>query len=90
MRNLVFGLGILIFNFSCNNSRAVANHNSDMNNFEVLFQSEYGGSGNEKTEIFQNEKDFSTMWNATINAVSGLTDVPQIDFSKKNDCCPTF
>lgn len=54
-----------------------------MSNFEVLYLSEYGGSGIEKTEVFQNADEFSEMWNASINAVSGLTDVPQIDFSKK-------
>lgn len=83
MRNLVFVLGILIFNFSCNNSKITTDKSSDMNDYEVLYQSEYGGSGEEKTEVFVNAEEFSKMWNSYINAVSGQTDVPAIDFAKQ-------
>ena len=83
MKNLVFVFGILIFNFSCNNSKIATENNAVMNDFEVLYQSEYGGSGTEKTEIFTDAGAFFEMWNSTINAVSGQSDVPKIDFSKQ-------
>jgi len=83
MRNLVFGLGILSLIFSCNNAKPATGEKPVPMDFEILYQSEYGGSGMEKTEIFQNEKDFSAMWNTAINAVSGQTDVPKVDFAKR-------
>jgi len=61
----------------------VSEERAPVNEFEILYQSEYGGSGSQKTEVFVNAEDFSAMWNASINAVSGQTNVPQVDFERK-------
>ncbi len=83
MKNLLFCFGFLLFAISCSNSQATSNDNSKMNDFEVLYKSEYGGSGEEKTEVFTDQESFTKMWNGSINLYSGSTDVPRIDFSKK-------
>lgn len=83
MKNIFFCFGFLLFATSCSNSQATSNDNSKMNNFEVLYQSEYGGIGEEKTEIFTDKESFAKMWNESVNLYSGSTEVPAVDFSKK-------
>ena len=83
MKDLLFCFGFLLFAISCSNSQATSNDNSKMKDFEVLYQSEYGGSGEEKTEVFADQESFTKMWNESVNLYSGSTDVPSIDFSKK-------
>ncbi len=83
MKNLVFCFGFLLFAISCNNSKVATSDTEKMNEFEVLYQSEYGGSGKEKTEIFTTPDSFAQMWNGTINAISNSTDVPEVNFSTK-------
>lgn len=83
MKNLLFCFGFLFLANSCSNSQATSNDNSKMNDFEVLYQSEYGGSGEEKTEVFTDQENFTKMWNESVNLYSGSNEVPQINFSKK-------
>lgn len=73
--------GVLLFSLSCNNIRKVADSTSK-DNFEILFISEYGGSGEDETKIYSDNTNFTEMWNSTINQFSGLTEVPFVDFSK--------
>lgn len=83
MKILVFCFGFLLLTMSCNNSKAVSSNAGEMNEFQVLYQSEYGGSGEEKTEVFTDAESFAQMWNETINAYSNSTEVPEVDFSRK-------
>lgn len=83
MKKLFFCFGFLLFAISCSNSQATTDDSSKMNSFEILYQSEYGGSGVEKSEIFTDADRFAKMWNETINAYSGTTEIPNVDFTKK-------
>src|SRR5690606_11399139 len=51
------------------------------NNFEVLYVSEYGGSGMEETQIIDNQEEFAQYW--TQVTFEPIEDVPQINFSEK-------
>lgn len=82
MKILIFCFGILSGAISCSNSHATSD-NSKMNDFEILYQSEYGGNGIEKTEIFTEEESFNKFWEETINAYSQSSKTPPVDFSKK-------
>lgn len=82
MKKLIFCFGILLGTISCSNSQATSD-NSKMNDFQILYQSEYGGIGVEKTEIFTEEESFAKMWEETINVYSQSSEIPQVDFSKK-------
>src|SRR5690606_7323198 len=83
MKNLFLCFGFLLLTMSCNNSKVASSNAEEMNKFEVLYQSEYGGSGEEKTEVFTDAESFSRMWNETMNAYSSSNEVPEIDFSTK-------
>src|SRR5690606_5514883 len=65
------------------NSQATSDNSSKMNDFEILYQSEYGGSGEEKTEIFTDEESFAKIWDEMINVYSESSEIPQVDFNKK-------
>lgn len=82
MKKLIFCFGILLGTISCSNSQATSD-NSKMKDFEILYQSEYGGSGQEKTEVFTDEGSFAKMWDEMINVYSESSEIPQVDFAKK-------
>lgn len=62
MKNMIFCFGLLLSNFSCNNAKVTQQAESKMNQFEVLYVAEYGGSGVEETRIIDNHGDFSLFW----------------------------
>lgn len=83
MKKIIFCFGILLFAVSCSNSQATSDEASKMKNFEILYQSEYGGIGVEKTEIYTEAETFAKMWNETINVYSESAEIPAVDFDKK-------
>lgn len=82
MKNLFFCLGFLLLMTNCNKAM-VLTEGEQSNNFEILYLSEYGGSGEEQTFIYTDASEFNKMWNETINSVSGSEEVPYVDFSEK-------
>lgn len=82
MKNTLFYLGFLFLMTFCNNSKHIS-YGDQSNNFEILYLSEYGGSGEDETFVYRESSEFEEMWNETINSMSGLTDIPAVDFSKK-------
>ncbi len=83
MKTLFFCFGFLLLANACSNSQATSNESSKMNDFEILYQSEYGGSGVEKTEVFTDKESFDKMWNEMINVYSQSSEIPKVDFAKK-------
>ncbi len=83
MKNLVFCFGFLLLAISCNNSQVTSSNTDKMKDFEVLYLSEYGGSGEEKTEVITDLEGFKKFWNEAVNLYSDSTIVPEVDFSAK-------
>ena len=83
MKNLVFCFGFLLLAISCNNSQVTSSNTDKMKDFEVLYLSEYGGSGEEKTEVITDLEGFKKFWNEAVNLYSDFTIVPEVDFSAK-------
>lgn len=83
MKNLVFCFGFLLLAISCNNSQVTSSNTDKMKDFEVLYLSEYGGSGEEKTEVITDLEGFKKFWNEAVNLYSDFTIVPEVDFSSK-------
>lgn len=83
MKSLVFCFGFLLLAISCNNSQITSSNTDKMKDFEVLYLSEYGGSGQDKTEVITNPEGFKKFWNETVNLYSDSTIVPEVDFSSK-------
>lgn len=83
MKNLVFCFGSLLLAISCNNSQVTSSNTDKMKDFEVLYLSEYGGSGEEKTEVITDLEGFKKFWNEAVNLYSDSTIVPEVDFSAK-------
>lgn len=54
---------------------------NEADNFEILYKSEYGGSGLEEIQIIDNQNEFSDFWSQT--TFESWEKAPQIDFSKK-------
>ena len=75
----LFLFGIIYFFTNCENSKAIARDPG--NNFEVLYVSEYGGSGMEEVQIIDNQEEFAQFW--TQVTFESIEDVPQINFSEK-------
>ena len=65
MRNLLFCFGLLCFHISCNNAQATTQDSPKMSDYEVLYQSEYGGSGVDEFHIIDNQGDFARYWAET-------------------------
>ena len=83
MKKLFFCFGFLLFAISCSNSQATTDDSSKMSSYEILHQSEYGGSGVEKTEVINDAVSFAKIWNEYVNMYSGTTEIPNVDFTKK-------
>jgi len=83
MKNLVFCFGFLLLAISCNNSQVTSSNTDKMKDFEVLYLSEYGGSGEEKTEVITDLEGFKKFWNEAVNLYSDSIIVPEVDFSAK-------
>lgn len=62
MPKFILCFGILIFVFSCQNSKVVSQSPSTSVSFEVLFNSEYGGLGIDQIQVIDNNKDWSMLW----------------------------
>lgn len=77
---LTFFLGVSFMFYACNHSKVTA-QTSDLNNFEVLYQSEYGGSGMEEVQVIDNQDEFFDFWAQT--TFDSPENTPKIDFSKK-------
>lgn len=73
--------GIIFLTNACNNSKVTAQNEKAVNDFEVLYQSEYGGSGMEETNIFENQGQFAAFW-AQVTYQPAISS-PKVDFSKK-------
>lgn len=73
--------GIIFLTNACNNSKVTAQNATTVNDFEVLYQSEYGGSGMEETNIFENQGEFAAFW-AQVTYQPAISS-PKVDFSKK-------
>lgn len=66
---------------ACNNSKVAAQNGTPMNDFKVIYQSEYGGTGLDETIIIENQGEFAELWvQATMQPAQSA---PHIDFSKK-------
>lgn len=79
MLTILFGT-ICMFN-ACNNSKVTSENGKEMSDFEIIFQSEYGGTGADETQIIQNQGEFAELWvQATMQPAQSA---PHIDFSKK-------
>lgn len=73
-------MGAIILS-ACNSSKATGENSKNMTDFEVVFQSEYGGSGQEEMQIIENQGEFAELWvQATMQPAQSA---PHIDFSKK-------
>lgn len=79
MRNLIFYFGLYLMMISCNNSQITTQNN----NFSILYQSEYGGEGIEKTIVYTRVEDFSNTWKSSIDLYSETSTLPKVDFTKK-------
>lgn len=79
MKRLIFFIAISFSFMACSQSKLASKNNDSPIKYSILYQSEYGGSGEEKTEIFTDSSDFDKMWNSTIN--TGET--PEVDFTKQ-------
>ncbi len=73
--------GIIFMLNSCNNSKVTSQNGTAMNDFEILYQSEYGGNGVEETNIIENQGEFAALW-AQVTHQSAMS-APKVDFSKK-------
>jgi hypothetical protein len=62
MKNIIICFGLLSSVLSCNNSKVTQHNESKMSQYEVLYVSEYGGSGEEETRIIDNQGDFAQYW----------------------------
>lgn len=82
-RKLIFTFifGITILFSACNNSKVAAQNGNEMTDFEIIFQSEYGGTGEDYTKIIENQGEFAELWvQATMQPAQSA---PHIDFSQK-------
>lgn len=76
-----FLVGMTMLLTACNNSKVAAQNGKEMTDFEIVFESEYGGNGQEETKIIENQGEFAELWvQATMQPAQS---VPHIDFSKK-------
>lgn len=74
-------LGVTMLFSACNNSKVTTEKGKEMSDFEIVFESEYGGSGQEETRIIENQGEFAELWvQATMQPAQSA---PHIDFSKK-------
>lgn len=83
MKNLVFCFGFLLFAISCNNSKVMSAETENLKDFQVLYQSEYGGRGVETTMVLTDQESFTKFWQDTLNAYSDSQEIPSIDFNEK-------
>lgn len=83
MRKLIFCFGLIAGMISCNNSQVTTTTAYTPQQFDVLYQGEYGGSGMDKLEILKDENSFSKAWNSTVDAYAEKSTQPKIDFSNK-------
>lgn len=60
-RLLIFLLVLPFFN-SCSNSMATSNDSESDQNFSVLYNSEYGGSGSDRVEVITDLHEWSMFW----------------------------
>lgn len=88
MRNLFLILaGLFIFS-SCTNSKQLSTESESTSNFEVIFQSEYAGTGSDESIVFTNQKDFAKFWSAT--TFQSMEEIPTYDFKKKMVIAKSF
>ena len=66
---------------ACNNAKVTGKNENEMSNFEVIYESEYGGNGQEEIKIIENQDEFAELWAQT--TMQPVESVPQIDFTKK-------
>lgn len=61
MRNLILFLSIVFIISSCNHSKVVVTENSK-SDYEVLFVSEFGGTGSDEIQIITSKEEFYLLW----------------------------
>lgn len=61
MRNLIFYFGIILLMFSCTCSQ-VSTKGTSGNSYKVLFESEFGGTGEDQLQIITDPKEFHFFW----------------------------
>lgn len=61
MRNLILYFGIILLMFSCTCSK-VSTKDASGNSYKVLFESEFGGTGEDELQIITEIKDFNSIW----------------------------
>lgn len=76
-----FILGIAMLLSACNNSKVISKNGKEMSDFEIIFQSEYGGTGQEETKVIENQSEFAELWVQV--TMQPAQSAPHIDFSKK-------
>jgi len=76
---VIFSINFL-FMFSCHNSK-ITGENPAKTDFEVLYISEYGGSGEEMTEVISDVGQLNKLW----VMITGQSDVPAPLFDADND-----
>lgn len=59
---MIIGFGLLLSNVACDSAKINQQTEQKVNQFEVLYVEEYGGSGIEETRIIDNQADFSLFW----------------------------
>lgn len=88
MRNLFLLLGGLFLLNSCTNSKQLSAESESSSNFEIIFQSEYAGTGVDESIVFTNQKDFVDFW--TTQIFQPIEEIPTYDFKKKMVIAKSF
>lgn len=90
MKPLILSFSLLMTLSSCSHSQITSKEDSQSDEFNVLYQSEYGGTGKDEQEIIEDQESFEKKWNDLVNAYSDTEKVPSIDFGKNRVVIKTF
>lgn len=77
----IFLIGTVLMFSACTNSQVTTKDEKTMNGFEIVYQSEYGGSGQDEVQVIENQGEFAELWVRT--TMQPAQSAPHIDFSKK-------
>src|SRR5690606_35628161 len=80
-------LGLFLLN-SCTNSKQLSTSSESSSNFEIIFQSEYAGTGVDESIVFTNQKDFVDFW--TTQIFQPIEEIATYDFKKKMVIAKSF
>ena len=88
MRNLFLVIGCFLALYACTNSKQLNGETESTSNFEVIYQSEYAGTGSDEFLILTNQNDFEKYWLAT--TFQTAEEIPTYDFKKKMVIAKSF